>query len=93
MTLREKNKLVAQIKKTLEERCFICKRQGSIEAAHILPRSTSPEHYTNHMNIVGLCHECHTKFDNSLEFRQKQIAIRVIAESIDKQASYRRFRL
>ncbi|WP_442878983.1 HNH endonuclease [Bacteroides sp.] len=93
MSVADKNRDIARIKSTLDPRCFICKRPGVIEAAHILPRSTSPEHYTNHMNIVGLCHECHTKFDNSLEFRQKQTAIRVIAESIDKQASYRRFRL
>lgn len=53
-------------------RCSECGRYlsgSSTEVAHILSKSISPEVAVNPMNIIGLCGDCHTKFDYSLQSR------------------------
>ena len=52
-----------------------------------------PEHYTNPRNIVGLCRECHNKYDNDLAFRRKQKRLIERVKSFDECAANRYFRL
>lgn len=43
---------------------------GSVfEIAHILAKSNSPEVAKDPLNILGLCPDCHTKFDSNLRNR------------------------
>lgn len=67
----KRNRDVANIKKALPPYCAICGKPMS-DAAHLVSKSMYPEHYTNPLNIVGLCRECHNKYDNNLAFRQRQ---------------------
>lgn len=44
--------------------------QGShFEIAHILAKSNSPEVAKDPLNILGLCPDCHSKFDSNLKNR------------------------
>lgn len=88
----QRNRQVAEIKKTLSPYCAICGRLMS-DAAHLVPKSEYPEHYTNPLNIVGLCRECHNKYDNNLAFRQKQKRLIECVKSFDECAANRYFRL
>lgn len=88
----QRNRQVAEIKKTLSPYCAICGRMMS-DAAHLVPKSEYPEHYTNPLNIVGLCRECHNKYDNNLAFRQKQKRLIERVKSFDECAANRYFRL
>lgn len=63
---------VAKIKSTLPKVCEICGVYCEGDAAHLLPKSMYPEHYTNPLNIIRLCRYCHVKYDNDLKFRQQQ---------------------
>ena len=63
---------VAKIKSMLPKVCEICGVYCEGDAAHLLPKSVYPEHYTNPKNIVRLCRDCHNKYDNDLKFRQQQ---------------------
>lgn len=88
----QRNREVANIKKLLPPYCVICGRPMS-DAAHLVPRSMYPEHYTNPLNIVGLCRECHNKYDNNLAFRQKQKRLIERVKSFDECAANRYFHL
>lgn len=63
------------------------------DAAHLVPKSMYPEHYTNPLNIVGLCRKCHSKYDNNLVFRQKQKRLIERVKSFDECAANRYFHL
>lgn len=52
-----------------------------------------PEHCTNPLNIVGLCRECHSKYDNNLVFGQKQKRLIERVKSFDECAANRYFHL
>ena len=67
-----KNRELARIKANLDRACIICANEGH-DLAHLLPKSTYPEHYTEPLNLVIMCRSCHVNYDNDLEFRQKQI--------------------
>lgn len=86
------NREVLKIKQGLSPYCVICGRPA-VDAAHLVPKSMYPEHYTNPLNIVGLCRDCHVLYDNNLEFRknQKRLIDRVM--SFDKCAANRYFDL
>jgi citrate lyase synthetase len=68
---RKRNAEVARIKKTKPNTCIICGQKGG-DAAHLLPRSTFPEYYTEPNNIVIMCRDCHCNFDDNISFRQQQ---------------------
>lgn len=55
-------------------RCVNCRnilKGDSINLAHILAKSTSPEVATHDLNIMFLCEDCHTTFDSNLQNRSK----------------------
>lgn len=85
------NREVARIKKSLSPYCVICGRMGT-DAAHLVPRSLYPEHYTRKENIVLMCRYCHNKYDNDLSFRQKQTKLYNQVKQFDEQAARRYFR-
>lgn len=86
------NREVAKIKQGLSPYCVICGRPA-IDAAHLVPKSMYPEHYTNPKNIVGLCRECHNKYDNDLSFRREQKRLIARVKSFDECAANRYFDL
>lgn len=85
-----KNREVAKIKSNLPSFCRICGRQGH-DAAHLLPKSVFPEHYTNPLNIVVLCRTCHRRFDDDKSFRKMQVELFKQACSIDERGAIRYF--
>lgn len=50
----QRNREIAKIKENLPSYCVICGKPA-VDAAHLVPKSMYPEHYTNPLNIVGLC--------------------------------------
>ena len=88
----QRNRVVAKIKSMLPPVCIICGRHGT-DAAHLLPKSVWPEHYTEPLNIVCLCRECHNKYDNDLQFRKKQTKLIHQVQSFAELAANRYFNL
>ena len=68
---QKKNQEINKIKKNLDYVCAICGKYGD-DAAHIIPKSTFPQYYTEKWNIVAMCRDCHHKYDNSKQEREKQ---------------------
>ncbi|OJX63060.1 hypothetical protein [Dysgonomonas sp. 37-18] len=89
----QRNRAVAKIKSELPPFCFICHRHTVIDAAHLLPKSIYPEHYTNPLNIVGLCRDCHNSYDNDLLFRQQQDDVFKRICEFDERSAIRYFQL
>ena len=87
-----RNREIARIKENLPSYCAICGKLA-VDAAHVVPKSMYPEYYTNPLNIVGLCRECHNKYDNDLAFRRKQKRLIERVKSFDECAANRYFRL
>lgn len=88
----QRNREVAKIKQSLSPFCAICGKPA-VDAAHLIPKSMYPEHYTNPQNIVGLCRKCHNRYDNNLAFRQRQKRLIERVKSFDECAANRYFRL
>lgn len=88
----QRNREIAKIKQRLSPYCVICGR-NAVDAAHLVPKSVYPEHYTNPLNIVGLCRECHNRYDNNLAFRRKQKRLIERVKSFDERAACRYFNL
>lgn len=88
----QRNREVAKIKQSLSPFCVICGKPA-VDAAHLVPKSMYPEHYTNPQNIVGLCRECHNRYDNNLAFRRRQKRLIERVKSFDECAANRYFRL
>lgn len=88
----QKNRELAKIKKELSPFCCICGRPA-VDLMHILPRSSHSEYYTERWNIVPGCRECHNKFDNDLQFRQKQTKLFNRVKQHDPQAAARYFKI
>lgn len=88
----QRNRGIAKIKENLPSYCVICGKPA-VDAAHLVPKSMYPEHYTNPLNIVGLCRECHNRYDNDLSFRRKQKRLIERVKSFDECAANRYFRL
>ena len=88
---QQRNKELQKIKNNLPKICKICGCQGN-DLAHILPKSLYPEYYTNELNLIILCRQCHDKFDNNIEFRQQKIELYNIAKQINKQAAIKYFK-
>lgn len=89
------NRELRRLKKEMLDFCEICgKYVGSYgELSHRLPRSLEPKYITEPWNLQILCHDCHEKYDNNLEFRQKQIRIFKHLCEHDEQAARRYFRI
>ena len=88
----KRNRDVANIKTALPPYCAICAKPMS-DAAHLVSKSMYPAHYTHPLNIVGLCRECHNKYDNNLAFRQRQKRLIERVKSFDECTANRYFRL
>lgn len=88
----QRNREIINIKQNLPATCAICGKPA-VDAAHLVPKSMYPEHYTNPLNIVGLCRECHNRYDNNLSFRQRQKQLIERVKSFDECAANRYFRL
>ena len=88
----QRNREISRIKHNLPATCAICSKPA-VDAAHLVPKSMYPEHYTNPQNIVGLCRDCHNKYDNNLSFRQRQKRLIERVRSFDECAANRYFRL
>lgn len=88
----QRNRKIINIKQNLPATCAICGKPA-VDAAHLVPKSMYPEHYTNPLNIVGLCRECHNRYDNNLSFRQRQKRLIERVKSFDECAANRYFRL
>lgn len=88
----QRNREVAKIKQSLSPFCAICGKPA-VDAAHLIPKSMYPEHYTNPQNIVGLCRKCHNRYDNNLAFRQRQKRLIERVKSFDECAANRYFHL
>lgn len=84
------NRAVAKIKASKSDRCMICGRPY-VDAAHLLPKSVWPEYYTEEWNIVPLCREHHTRYDNSRSFRQTCTELYNIVKAHDEHAAFRYF--
>lgn len=89
----KKNREIAKIKQRLNLICIVCRVRPSVDPAHLLPRSTFPEYYTEEWNLVGMCRCCHNSYDNDLEFRKKQIHLIAIVNEHDTLAANRYFKL
>jgi len=88
---QQKNKELQKIKASLPKLCKICGYQAN-DLAHILPKSLYPEYYTNELNLIILCRNCHNLFDNNIGFRKKQIELYNIAYQIDIKAAIKYFK-
>lgn len=86
------NRAVAKIKASKSDRCVICGR-SYVDAAHLLPRSLYPEYYTEEWNIVPMCREHHTRYDNNRSFRRSCTELYEIVKAHDECAANRYFGL
>ncbi len=87
-----KNREVAKIKASLPNFCCLC-GQRPVDAAHLLPKSEYPEHYTKEWNIVPLCRSCHNRYDSDRAFRREQIKLVDLVKEHDPLAANRYFGL
>lgn len=87
-----RNREVARIKSKLPLFCAICGKPAN-DAAHLLPKSIYPEYYTHPLNLVILCREHHTRYDNDITFRRKQTKLFNQICRFDERAARRYFRL
>ena len=72
--------------------CCLC-GQRPVDAAHLLPKSEYPEHYTKEWNIVPLCRTCHNMYDSDRKFRREQKKLVEIVKEHDELAANRYFGL
>ena len=68
---KRRNKILAEYKKLQPMKCVICGRPAN-DLAHLLPKSIYPEWYTEPLNLVIMCRECHQYHDDNIEFRTRQ---------------------
>ena len=87
-----RNREVAKIKANLPDFCCLC-GQTPVDAAHLLPKSEYPEHYTKEWNIVPLCRTCHDRYDGDRELRRDQKELVEIVKEHDPLAANRYFGL
>ena len=87
-----RNREVARIKASLPNFCFLCD-QRPVDAAHLLPKSEYPEHYTKEWNIVPICRTCHEMYDSDRKFRREQNKLVEIVKEHDELAANRYFGL
>lgn len=83
---------VARVKASKPDRCVLCGRPNT-DAAHLLPRSMYPEYYTEDWNIVPMCREHHTRYDNERAFRRGCTELVEIVRGHDECAANRYFGL
>ena len=89
----QKNRELARIKAEKPKTCIVCGRYAN-DLAHLFPRSTHPQYYTDERNLVIMCRQCHERFDSDPEFRRKQTHIIEIARTFaTEQEINRHFRL
>lgn len=78
-----------RIRGTMCQECGKYLSGNSTEIAHILSKSISPELADNPMNIIGLCTDCHTKFDFNLKSRSGMkvfpITLKIFRDFLDNK--------
>ena len=87
----KKDREVGEIKKSLPPYCEICGKYTNGDLCHILPKSVWPEHYTNPLNLIRMCRECHNNFDSSINFRKLQTKLYERVKSFDERGAFRYF--
>lgn len=87
----EKNKKLDKIKEKLPKVCVICGNPGN-DLAHLLNKQLFPEHYTEPKNLVILCRDCHVLYDNTIEFRMRQVKLFEQVSKFDLMAARRWFK-
>lgn len=80
-----KNAEITRIKKTLPVKCHLCPNRRN-DMAHLIPKATFPQYYTEEWNLVQMCRSCHNKYDNNKAFRVEQTELfqRVMA-NVDEE--------
>lgn len=86
----KKNRSVDKVKQSLSPYCCIC-GAPAVDPAHLLPRSTYPEHYYESWNIAPMCREHHDLFDASREFRKSCTELVEQVRQHDEKAANRHF--
>lgn len=89
---RRKNAEIAKIKRELPKICVICGNYGN-DLAHLLNKGRYPEHYTEPLNLVILCRQCHNLYDNDVEFRKRQTKLFKQVFSFNQKAAIRYFQI
>lgn len=90
---RKRNAEIARIKQNKPKTCIFCGRYAN-DLAHLFPRSTHPQYYTDERNLVIMCRDCHNLYDSNLIFRNAQTNIIEIARTFaTEQEINRHFRL
>ena len=87
-----KNREIARIKSKLEKRCIICGTPAN-DGAHLVNKGNYPEHYTEPLNIVIMCRNCHNSYDNDIHFRQQQVKLYYLICLFDNKAAAKYFRI
>jgi len=87
----EKNRRIAEIKRNLPKVCFICGQPCTGDAAHLLPKSTFPQYYTEPKNIVRMCRACHNRYDNDKDFRSGMLNIIIKVKEFAKSEEIFRY--
>lgn len=87
-----RNREMDKIKRNLSPYCCLCGRPA-VDPAHLLPRSTFPEYYTEEWNVVPMCREHHNLYDDNIEFRRNCTDLVNIVRSHDECAANRHFKL
>lgn len=87
-----RNREMDKIKRNLSPYCCLCGRPA-VDPAHLLPRSTFPEYYTEEWNVVPMCREHHNLYDDNIEFRRNCTELLNIVRSHDECAANRYFKL
>lgn len=87
-----RNREVARIKSKLPLFCAICGRPAN-DAAHLLPKSIYPGITPTPLNLVILCREHHTLYDNDITFRRKQTKLFNQICRFDERAARKHFKV
>jgi 5-methylcytosine-specific restriction endonuclease McrA len=67
----KRNRFLAEYKKLHPPYCVLCGRPAN-DLCHLLPKSIWPEWYTEPLNLVIMCRECHCVHDDRMSFRTQQ---------------------
>lgn len=87
----EKNRRIAEVKKSLPKVCIICGQPCAGDAAHLLPKSIFPQYYTEPKNIVRMCRSCHNLYDNNKDFRAGMLNIIIKVKEFAKSEEIFRY--
>lgn len=70
-----RDRRIDKIKRSMNDECFLCRRSGC-DPAHILPKSLFGRYADKDWNIIPLCRDHHTLFDDDRHFRCQCLQIK-----------------